>query len=371
MKLLCLALVGTLCTSFAVAQRGLEANKDSTDKVGILGVPYLSYAPETELKLGVAGVVSFYLDDKTVHNRRASTVTVGASISQLEQWLIASNFDLFFNEMDSRTVGRIGFERTPTRYYGIGPESKEENEIWYDPEYSKVAASYIHRVIETEEGQGATIGGRLEYWNTVMHTKPSTVPYDSLPKGWNGGLSLGAGLVVTYDTRDNSYFPTKNFYIEGRSMTYAPILDANFEYTRSYLDVRAFTNFKLFDTTIVVGAQYLVDATFGNGPFYDYATYGGDLAMRGMLRGRYVDKTSMVFQAEVRSHIWWKLGLAAFFAAGDVAPEFGRLSTGHTRITGGGGLRIYLDKEAGLIARVDMGFGSGQPVFYLSFGEAF
>ena len=348
------------------------AHLDSTDHVGIIGLPYLSYAPETQLKLGVAGVMSFQLDDRSVHNRRASTISTGASISQLEQWMIAANFDLFYNHLRSRTVGRIGFERTPTRFYGVGAYSKQEDEIWYDPEYAKVGVSYIHRVIETEEGQGFNIGARLEYWNTVMYTADSIVPpTEGLPTGWNGGLSLGAGLVLTYDTRNNAYYPTRNVYLEGRSMTYARLLDGNFEYTRSYLDLRGFTSFKIGDSTVVIGGQGLIDATFGNAPFYDYPTYGGDLLMRGTLKARYVDKTSFVLQAEIRSHIWWKLGAAAFIAVGDVAPTIGKFSTVHTNVTGGAGLRVYLDKEAGLIARVDYGISEGVGVIYLSFGEAF
>ena len=93
--------------------------------------------------------------------------------------------------------------------------------------------------------------------------------------------------------------------------------------------------------------------------------------MRGVLRGRWVDATSMVIQAEARTQVWWKLGLAAFVAVGDVYPDVSKMSLAHTRIAGGAGLRVYIDREAGVIGRVDVGFSEWGSAVYLTFGEAF
>ena len=335
---------------------------DSTsreDALSVIAVPYLSSSPETGLLLGAAGIFSFELDDRDIENRRASTISAGANLSELGQYMVATNFDLYFNNLRSRINGRIGYEKTPTRYYGIGPYSRQEDEVWFDPTYMKVQSSYFHRAIETDEGQGFTIGGRLEYWNTTNALyQDEPLPEDFVkPHGWDGGLSLGLGLVMTYDTRDNAYFPTKNIYVEGRSMTYARVFGADFEYTRSWLDVRGFYGIPVAGETVVLAGQALFDVTLGNAPFYDLPTYGGDQQMRGVLRSRWIDKASLAGQFEVRSRIWWKLGLAAFIGIGDVYPSKGKMSLAHTRVAYGAGLRVYLDREAGLIG--------------LTFGEAF
>ncbi|RPI67622.1 MAG: hypothetical protein EHM43_07210, partial [Ignavibacteriae bacterium] len=277
------------------------AIKDSTDHLGIVGLPYFSYSPETELKVGIAGIISFHLDDRDVPNRRSSTLSAGASASQLGQNMIATNFDLYFNRLRSRVSGRVGYENMPVRYYGIGAETPQENEIWFYPLYLKIFASYFHRVVQTDEGQGFTVGGRLEYWNTVVDQELTMTPSFGAPTGWEGGLNVGLGLTMTYDTRDNAYFPTKNFYVEARSMTYPKVLKADFGYTRSYVDLRGFTSVPIGSELLVIGGQMLYDITIGDAPFYDLPTYGGDLLMRGILRSRFVDQASWCGQVEARA----------------------------------------------------------------------
>lgn len=347
------------------------AIKDSTDHIGIVGLPYFSYSPETQLKVGIAGIISFHLDDRDVTNRRSSTISAGASASQLGQNMIATNFDLYFNRLRSRISGRIGYEHMPVRYYGIGAETPQENEIWFYPLYMKVFASYFHQVVKTDDGQGLTVGGRLEYWNTDVDEELTQTPSYGAPVGWEGGLSVGLGLTMTYDTRDNAYFPTKNMYAEIRSMTYPKVMSADYGYTRSYLDLRGYHAFMIGDEPLVVGGQMLYDITLGDAPFYDLPTYGGDLLMRGILRNRFVDKASLAAQVEARMRVWWILGFAAFAAYGDVAPDLIAFSTTHARLTGGAGLRVYLDREAGLIGRIDFGFSELGSAVYFTFGESF
>ena len=261
--------------AFLLADRGLAQERvdgsvlpqdtiSLDDELTIIAVPYVSYSPETEALLGAAGIMSFYIDSSDVEHRRAATINAGGSISSLGQILIATNFDLYFNRMRSRVNGRIGHEKSPARFYGIGPLTKQEDEIWFNPEYNKVAVTYLHRVIETDEGQGFNVGGRLEYWNTVMREYVEPQPNRSLeeadqPVGWNGGLSLGLGLGLSYDTRDNAYFPTQNIYVEARSMTYPKALGADFAYNRSWLDVRGYTHVMFNNQPLVFAGQIVFD----------------------------------------------------------------------------------------------------------------
>lgn len=375
-----LAMVVLACGSLVAQDKPLALHtpdtlkvpiKDSTDHIGIVGLPYFSYSPETQLKVGIAGIVSFHLDDRDVVNRRSSTVSAGASASQLGQNMIATNFDLYFNRLRSRVSGRVGYENMPVRYYGIGAETPQENEIWFYPLYLKIFASYFHQVVKTDDGQGFTVGGRLEYWNTVVDQELTQTPSYGAPTGWEGGLNVGLGLTMTYDTRDNAYFPTKNMYVEVRSMTYPQVLNADFGYTRSYLDLRGFTSVPIGSEQLVFGGQMLYDITIGEAPFYDLPTYGGDLLMRGILRNRFIDQASWCGQLEARARLWWILGLAAFVSYGDVAPDLTSFSTSHARLAGGAGLRVYLDREAGLTGRIDVGFSELGSAVYFTFGEAF
>ncbi len=345
---------------------------DTTDKIGIVGAPYITYAPETKIKLGVAGVVSVNFDPRSVARRRASTLSVGLSVTQLQQFSAILKGEVYFNEVRSRLYARVAFERMPNRFYGYGPYTEEVDEVWYRPDYVKIESMYFHRLIETDVGQGFTLGGRLEYWNTRMMGEippaPGGMPE---PNGWRGGVSAGVGLAATYDTRDNAYYPTKNHYIEARSIQYFKALGGTFEYNRSYLDMRTFYGFKLFENTAVLGAQILWDNTFGNAPFYDVPTYGGPDKMRGILSGRYVDRSSITAQLELHSKLFWIVGASVFAGLGDVAPDVRLHSISHFKYAAGAGIRAYIDQEGGLIGRVDIGFSEWGTGVYVTFAEAF
>jgi len=359
--------------SVANALEPSVAEPDTVDHVSLIGFPYVSASPESGFLIGAAGIASFELDSRGMKNRRSSTISFGGNVSELGQSLLATNFDIYFNDVKSRINGRVGYESKPTRYYGIGATTSQENEVWYYPTFMKVAASYLHRVSETTEGQGFTLGGRIEYWNTV--TRTDSLRYDTatfvVPTGWYGGLTIGGGLVLAYDTRDNPYFPTRNMYAELRSMSYGNFMQADFAYNRSYLDVRGYESIPVLGENVVIAGQALIDVTIGNAPVYDLPTYGGDVVMRGILRGRYIDRASAVAQLEVRSRIWWVLGLAAFASVGDVFPNINGMSLAHTKVAGGLGLRIYLNRKAGMIGRIDVAWSEWGTAGYFTFGEAF
>lgn len=347
------------------------AEADSTDAIGIAGAPYVTYAPETQVELGLAGVISAHLDKRRVRQRRASTLGIGLYVTQLQQFSVTTKFDVYFNELQSRITGRIAFERMPNRFYGFGPYSEQTDEVWYRPSYLRTELAYYHRIMKTEEGQGLTIGGRFEYWNTKMYGEIPQPPTSVEPTGWHGGVSTGLGLVATFDTRDNAYYPTTNEYIELRSVQYSDAIGGTFDYNRSYADLRKFFSASIGSLPIVIATQVLWDATFGNSPFYDTPTYGGADKMRGVLAGRYVDHSSLVAQAEVHTKLFWIMGAAAFVSIGDVAPRIDKHSLAHTKLAGGLGVRGYLDQQGGLIGRLDVGFSEWGTGVYIAFAEAF
>jgi hypothetical protein len=54
-----------------------------------------------------------------------------------------------------------------------------------------------------------------------------------------------------------------------------------------------------------------------------------------------------------------------------VAPELEKIAPAQLKFAGGAGLRFQVDKKERVNIRFDMGFGGGQPGYYLTIGEAF
>lgn len=376
-------LLCTLITSYVTTAQSFAATNtvvrdsitksadDTTNGPHVFALPFLTYAPETHFRLGLAGIASFDLDSKEVKQRRASTLSTTVSLTQLHQYSLTARLDLYFNNLISRFSSRVAYERMPNRFYGFGAYTKQSDEVWYHPDYLRTEFMYLHRIVHTVDGQGIAVGGRLEYSTTSMYgdipTPPGSTPE---PVGWRGGVSTGLGIVATLDTRDNPYYPTAHEYIEVRTMMYLPGLGSSFDYNRTYVDLRKYISAHIGAYTPVLCAQVLWDNTSGNAPFYDMPTYGGSDKVRGILAGRYVDKSSLSAQLELRSQLFWVVGAAAFIAAGDVAPSLREHSIRHSTIAGGFGMRAYLNPEAGLIGRIDIGFSKWGTGLYISFAEA-
>jgi len=99
---------------------------------------------------------------------------------------------------------------------------------------------------------------------------------------------------------------------------------------------------------------------------------GGAEIMRGYYLGRYRDKNMLVLQAEYRwAPIFWRFGLAAFAALGDVAETLDRFNLGRFKTTYGLGLRFVIDPKQRLHLRLDFGFGKETSGVYFTAGEAF
>ena len=105
-------------------------------------------------------------------------------------------------------------------------------------------------------------------------------------------------------------------------------------------------------------------------PFYLLPTFGGDHSLRGVLEGRWRDRTALSLQAELGVPLFWRFGAGVFGGAGQVAARPGALAWERFVPAGGAGLRLTVDRADRVILRVDRGFSRGSANWYLSIGEA-
>lgn len=109
----------------------------------------------------------------------------------------------------------------------------------------------------------------------------------------------------------------------------------------------------------------------GDYPFYFLPTLGGQDRLRGCEDNRYMDRNSILVQQDLRFPIWWRIGGCVFASAGRVAHDTGDLLSGEFHVSGGGGLRYFINRENGLVIRADYAYGKDSEGMYISFGEAF
>jgi hypothetical protein len=98
---------------------------------------------------------------------------------------------------------------------------------------------------------------------------------------------------------------------------------------------------------------------------------GGSDIMRGFYSGRYRDKDLIATQAEYRRQLTNKWGFVVFAGLANVSDKLSDFDFSFLKNSLGLGLRRVLDKKERVNLRLDVGFGDGQPNFYVNIAEAF
>lgn len=367
--LLILGLIALLGGSLK-AQADSSAQAVDTTKLNItslFGLPVVYYTPETRWGFGVAGLMAFRLPNEP-RNSRTSQLQAGAVYTQEKQLLLYLPYVLFAQNETYWAYGEIGYFRYTYYYYGNGNEDLIPNGELYDVNFPRLRVHALRKVAPNWYGG-------FHYWLDVFDIQ-NTQPGGLLASeqlditGREGGIISGPGIISIYDRRNDFNAPTKGFYAEGLFQVNAPWTGSTFRYTRTSLDLRGFLPV-IPKLEHVLGAQVYADLTSGDPPFNALALLGGPRRMRGYYEGRYRARNLVGGQVEYRAHLFWRLGITAFFATGAVFDQWADLSPEIMRYSYGGGLRARISKEDRINVRIDMGVAQGVPAYYLTVGEAF
>jgi hypothetical protein len=338
-------------------------NKKAEALFKILPVPLYSYSTEAGNIFGLAKFNLFQLSKKDTISKpsKLSEVVTFSSKGRINASITT---ELVFNENKNIVIAYFNYKKQPEYIFGIGNDVKREDQE--QVQYERIKFSATNLFLVAKDFYAGVPIDVSNYFN-VKPDSNSFLIRDSVT-GVNGGFSLGTGLNVAYDTRDNRYNSYKGAYILGVLFWHPSFLGA-YEYTRFDLDARKFFNPWL---NHVIAVQATTTYTSGDVPFYDLAQLGGDNKMRGYYLGAYRDKVLIDGQIEYRAPIWKIFGATAWLGAGRVAPSYSGLSLDGLKFSYGMGIRIKVDSKHNTNLRFDFGFGgNGIKGTYINFAEAF
>lgn len=259
---------------------------------------------------------------------------------------------------------KIAYSDLASRFWGLGPDTPAASEEIYRPR-SLLAYVELFRQIRGS----LSVGLRYEYERVTILEKEAGGLLDSTNiLGRDGRTVLGLGVVVEWDTRDDSYSPTSGAYYQGYSLWFNDEFGSEHDFDAYHVDLR---NYFRLASDHVLATQFFLYAARGGAPFWRYAALGGRPHTRGYRKARYLDHTLVALQGEYRFPLWKRLGMVVFGGLGDVGPSLDRLQLAHMRPTLGAGLRYQPRASSGLKIRFDMGAGQNSLRFYLALDEAF
>lgn len=326
--------------------------------------PYAFYSPETSLAIGGGGVIYFKLANRP--NAKSSSVTPSFYFTVNGQYDLTIIPEIYFLEDNLKVYSKLNYASIFDRYYGIGNQTEEiDNAVYLQDNFQ-----FQLRLLPKLFFEKLNIGINYEIRDmSVADTKGNPYLSDSSLIGRKGGLTSGLGLAVSWDSRDNNFFPSSGGYYELYATNFSKFLGSDFDYNKTIIDLRHYWN-PVSSHVIASEAYLLVES--GYPPFYDLGLLGGSKLMRGYITGRYRDKTYYTFQTEYRvPQVVWRFGFVLFGGFGDVASSIGKIEISTVKPTYGFGIRFRIDEVQKVDVRMDVGFGKGTNGVYFDINQAF
>lgn len=180
---------------------------------------------------------------------------------------------------------------------------------------------------------------------------------------WAGG----AGVTLSYDTRDVLTNPHRGVYVTLTQTFYPKFVGNHYAFSRT--SIQADWYHSVWNGGIVA-VDFRSELNYGSPSWYMLAYVGGPYYLRGYYEGRYRDKGMMSLQAELRQRVWRRSGAVVWAGAGSVFARPSEIMMRRMLPNVGVGYRWEFKKDVNV--RFDVGMGkSGQWGFIFNINEAF
>ncbi|WP_132385970.1 BamA/TamA family outer membrane protein [Novosphingobium sp. PhB165] len=350
----------------------LSASDENASKPS--GKPDLVVAPipisNPAIGTGVAGAaVLFYNPNKSAQPWVSG---LGGGYTSTHTWGAGLFHSMSLAHDRVRFLGFAGYGVANLDFYGIGPDAGSAGLS------IKMHDKALAGVLDVQgqifrEGllRHFYVGGRFLYLdlNASVTVPLPNHPEITPPKFERESTISMIGPSFTYDSRNSSTNPRKGVYATGTLLYGADWLGSDF--THHKFQLGANTYLPLGKQTVLALRQQLCGAS-KDAPYYDLCLFGQQGDLRGYETGRYRDGASWALQAELRQHLFWRIGGVAFAGVGGIAEDVGSIWKHSTVLTSGGvGLRYLASKDANVNLRADVAWGKDGPAFYFGIGEAF
>jgi outer membrane protein assembly factor BamA len=340
-----------------------DATVRAEGRNGWIFFPYIFYTPETRIGVGGGGGY-FFRPPCSCDESRPSTILGNIIYTQNRQLVLAVQPDIRWSDEKYYLRTELSYQKFPDKFYGIGNRTSSDLEEDFTPEEVRVLLKLQVRLLN-----GLSAGPLYEYFDgTLAETEAGGLLDQGMIAGSDGARVSGAGLQVSWDTRDNIYLPSRGGHYQLSAAWFDSALGSRYDFKRYLADLRQYLTVW---SSHVLAFQAYGRSTKGEVPFQQLSELGGSLLMRGYYEGRYRDHDLIVVQSEYRLPLWRRIGLVGFVGLGDVAGKMNRFRAREAKTSAGLGLRYMLIPEEKMNLRFDLGFGKDTSGFYVTITEAF
>lgn len=201
--------------------------------------------------------------------------------------------------------------------------------------------------------------------------------------GIDGVTLAGAGVALTYDSRDNEYYPNRGVRAELAATTFMEMSSdqptgQEFSFTRYQLELQGHATLGRRGRILAarLTSEINTDAGGKQTPFFGLADLGGATDLRAFSQGRFRDHDSILLNLEYRYPVWdavidLRAGADAvvFADIGRVFPDMFTDTFKDYNVVYGFGIRVRATD--GFIGRAEIAFGDEETKIILQFDPIF
>jgi hypothetical protein len=345
-------MLAAVCTASLAAQDSATAVDSGPPRYHdrMIGLPYVSYSPQTKLQFGVAGGYQFkWPGMRRDPLTRPSYLAANFAYTTKGQWVTFLGTSLFTPGSSWWLSAGFSAGYFPVFYYGLGPHTSVADTNLMQNRFLRVEIKPLRRV-----GRELFLGPyyRLASTFDVDWQFPSRIS-SRLPGG-SGGVTSGVGITALVEGRNSSTTPTSGHFLQVDYLVQSGRIGSDFAYSYLALDARTYI-------PVRGGRDVIALAAYGqfNGPgvpIQVMAFLGNETSqsvMRGVYLGRFRDRHEVVAQADYRGHLKGRFGYVLFGATGNVFGGPGNGLFDDPKFTYGAGLRFDVNPADPLNIRVD------------------
>ncbi|MGX5820357.1 BamA/TamA family outer membrane protein [Chitinophaga lutea] len=176
-------------------------------------------------------------------------------------------------------------------------------------------------------------------------------------------ISSMPGLLMEYDSRDNTFTPNKGLkaHVNGNWS------NSIFGSDNDYVHLNGFSYAYIpFSKKWISGFRFDMQQVFGDIPFY----FKPSIDLRGVPKGRYQGDTNMLVETEQRWNMFRRWSGVFFGGTGKAFDSFKDFGSSKWVYNYGVGARYMLARKLGIYMGADVARGPEQFAYYIQFGNA-
>lgn len=178
----------------------------------------------------------------------------------------------------------------------------------------------------------------------------------------------GLGAIISYDIRDNVYYPKSGFLANLKYSSYPQFMGNEYVSDKLTLDYNHF--FELKNKRDIIGARFFGGIGLGDLSFNQLFVVGNN-DIRGYTQGKYRGKQVMAVQGEYRWNPLEKIGFVGFAGVATVFNSINDADNGKLLPAIGTGFRYNVFPKNHMNVGMDIAAGIDDWGIYFKIGEAF